>query len=75
MYMPEYVLDNERHIDIQMDHLIQHRKPDQMFIIKKNNTCHLMNFAVFADHWKKKKNENEKIFGNFLDLVRMLKKL
>ena len=54
MSKPESSLDNETHrilwdFKIQTDHLIPARRPDLELIFKKK-ICHLIDFAVPADH-------------------------
>ena len=78
MHKPESILENETHkilwdFDVQTDHQIPARRPDLVLIDKKRNTCHLMDFAVPADHRIKMK-ESEKI-NKYFDLARELKKL
>ena len=60
-----------RDFEIQTDHLISARRPDQV-IIKKKKTCPIVEFAVPADHRVKlKENENK---DRHLNLARELKK-
>ena len=68
MYNPEYVLENETHkllwdFEIQTDHQISARRPDQVIIYLKKRvgkrTCRIVDFAVPAD-LRVKLNENEK---------------
>ena len=48
-----------------MDHQIPTRKSDLMLINKKKKTCHLVDFAVSADHnMKIKKRKDEQILGS-----------
>ena len=55
-----------------MDHLIQSRRPDLVFINKKKRTRHLADFAAKADHRVKEK-ENETL-DKYSELARELKK-
>ena len=56
-----------------MDHLIHARKPDQGLINKKKKRiCHLLDFAILADHRVKIK-ESEKT-DKYLDLAWEMKK-
>ena len=53
VHKPESVLENETHkifwdFKIQMDHPTAIRRPDQAFINKKKNSCHLVDFAVLV---------------------------
>ena len=48
------------------------RKPD-LVLIKKTNICHLVNFAIPANH-KFKTKENEMI-NKYLDLAKQLKSM
>ena len=78
MHKPESFLENETHkiiwdFEVQTDHLIPARRPDLVLIDKKRKTCHLVDFAVPADHRVKMK-EREKI-DKYLDLARELRKL
>ena len=55
MHKPESVQENEIHeilwdFGIQTDHPILARRPDIESINKKKRICHLVNFAVSADH-------------------------
>ena len=59
--------------EIQTDHLISARQPDLVIINRKKRTCHIVDFAVLADHIVKLK-ENEKKYI-YLELARELKKL
>ena len=56
-----------------MDHLIPSRRLDLVLINMKKRTCHLVDFAISANHREKIK-ESEKI-DKYLDLARKLKKL
>ena len=73
MHNPESVLENETHkrrwdFEIQIDHLISARRPDQLTVNKKKKkekkkkrerTCRIVDFAVPADHRVKlKEREN-----------------
>ena len=78
MHKPESVLENETHkilwdFEIQTDHLITARRPDLVLINKKKRTCHIVDFAVPADHRVKLKEIEKK--DKYLDLARELKKL
>ena len=78
MHKPESVLENETHkilwdFKIQTDHLITARRPDLVLINKKKRTCHIVDFAVPADHRVKLKEIEKK--AKYLDLARELKKL
>ena len=57
--------------EIQTDHQVAARKLD-IELNNKENTCHLMNFAVPADHRLKMKESKE--IDKDLDLARELKK-
>ena len=77
-HKPESVLENETHkilwdFEIQTDHLITARRPDLVLINKKKRTCHIVDFAVPADHRVKLKEIEKK--DKYLDLTRELKKL
>ena len=77
MHKPESVLENETHkilwdFKIQTDHLIPARRPDLVVINKKERTCHLIDFAVPADHRVKLKKIEKK--DKYLDLAREPKK-
>ena len=57
MHKPESVEENEtqkilRDFEIQTDHLILARRPNQVIIIKKqkNWTCCIVDFAIPANH-------------------------
>ena len=56
--------------EIQMDHLISARWPDQVIVNKKKRTYWIVDFAILADH-KVKLQESKK----FLDFTWELKKL
>ena len=58
---------------IQMNHLIQARRPELVIIYKKKKTCCLVDFVVPEDHRVKIK-ENEKR-NKYLDLAKERKKL
>ena len=78
MHKPESVLENETHkilwdFEIQTDHLIPARRPDLVLINKKKRTCHIVDFAVPADHRVKLKEIEKK--DKCLDLAKELKKL
>ena len=78
MHNPESVLKNETRkilwdFEIQTDHLISARRPDLIIINNKERTCRIVEFAVWADHRVKLK-ENEKR-DKYLDLARESKKL
>ena len=87
MHNPESVLENEMHelfwdFEIQRDHLILVRPPDQGIVNnnnkkkkkkKKDGTCRIVDFAVPADHSVKLK-EGEKR-GKYRDLTRELKSM
>ena len=77
MHNPAPVLENDTHkllrdFDIQMDHLISARRPDQIIINRKKKTCKVVGFAVPADHRIKMKECEKK--DKYLDLARELKK-
>ena len=81
MHNPASVLENDTHkllwdFDIQADHLISARRPDQIIMNnnnKKKRTCKIVDFAVPADQWIKLKECEKK--DKYLDLARELKKL
>ena len=78
MLNPEPVLENETHklvwvFEIQMDHLISTKRPDQEIINKKKRTCRVVEFAVSADPRVKLKESEKK--DKYFDLVREMKKL
>ena len=75
---PESILENETHkivwdFEIQTDHQIRDRKPDQVLINKKKPTCRLVGFTVPEDH-KVKIKGSEKT-EKYFDLAGELKKL
>ena len=77
MQNPAAVIENDTHkllwdFDIQTDHLISARRPDQI-INKKRRICKIVDFAVSADHRMKLKEYENK--DKYLDLARELKKL
>ena len=77
-HKPESVLENDTHkilwdFEIQTDHLIPARRPDLVLINKKKRMCHIVDFAVPADHRVKLKEIEKK--DKYLDLTRELKKL
>ena len=77
-HKPESVLENKTHkilwdFEIQTDHQIPARRPDLVVINKKERTCHLIDFAIPADHRVKLKKIEKK--DKYLDLARELKKL
>ena len=64
MHKPVSVQENETHkilwdFDIQMDHPIQTRRPDIVFIDKNQRTCLLLNFVLPADRRVKTKESPE----------------
>ena len=59
--------------NIQTDHLIPARRPDNNNQQKKKRTCKIVDFAVPADHRIKLKECEKK--DKYLDLARELKKL
>ena len=78
MHKPESVLENKTHkilwdFEIQTDHLITARRPDLVLINKEKRTCHIVDFAVPADHRVKLKEIEKK--DKYLDLAIELKKL
>ena len=78
MHNPAPVLENAMHkllwdFNIQMDHLIQARRPDLIIINKKKKICKIVDFAVPADHRINLKESEKK--DKYLDLARELKKL
>ena len=63
MLKPESVQENETHkiiwdFELQTDHSIQTRK--DMFLIKKNRICHLMDFVVPVNHIVKMKKKTKR---------------
>ena len=75
MHNPEPVHENDTHkllwdFDIQTDHLISARRPDQQ---KKKRICKIVDFAVPADHRIKLKECEKR--DKYLDLAREWKKL
>ena len=74
----EYVLENQMQkflwdFEVQTDHLISARRPDQVIVNKKKRTCRTVNFAVPADNRVKLKESEKR--NKFLDLARELRKL
>ena len=64
MHKPESIQENETYelicdFEIQTDHLIPTRRPDQVLINKNEEICQQVYFTVPADH-KVKINEREK---------------
>ena len=60
MYNPESVLENETHkvvwdFEIQANHLILARKPDQVIVNQKERTCQIVDFAILAKTERKQK--------------------
>ena len=70
MHIPESILENEMlwNFEIQMDHLISARRPDQVIANKKQRTSRIVDFAVRTDHRIKVKESEKK--DKYLDLVR-----
>ena len=73
-YQHKFVLEKKTHkilknFEIQTDHLIPARRPDLLSINKIKRTCHLVDFAVLANHRvkMKKKKKSEKT-DKYLDL-------
>ena len=58
--------------EIQTDHLISVRRPDQVIIDKKKRTCRIVDYVIPADHRVKLKENKKK--DKYLDLARELKK-
>ena len=86
MHNPESVLENEMHnllwdFEIQTDHLISTRRPDQVIVNKKKQkkktkkkrerTCRVLEFAVSADH-KVKSKENRSTWTLFVTAIRIV---
>ena len=78
MHNPEYILENETHKDlwdfeIQTDHLISTRRPDQVIINKKKQkkNSRIVDFAGPVDHKVKLKESKKK--DKHLNLARELK--
>ena len=51
----EFILENETNkilwdFDVEKDDQIPARRPDLVLIKKKKRTCHIVDFAVLADH-------------------------
>ena len=64
MHKPGSVRDNKMHkilwdFEIQTDHPISARRPDLILMNKKKRTCHLVYFAILADHWTKVKKSKK----------------
>ena len=65
MWKPEPVRENESHnifrnFEIKTDLLMSFRRPDLVLFNKEKRTCHLINFALSADHRKKIKKKERK---------------
>ena len=78
VHKPETVLENDTYktiwdFEIQMDHLIQARRPDLLLSNKKKRTCHPVDFTISADH--RMKIEISKKIEKYLDLAKELTKL
>ena len=78
IHNPAPVLENDSHkllwdFNIQMDHLIQARRPDLIIINKKKRICKIVDFAVLADHRINLKESEKK--DKYRNLARELKKL
>ena len=80
MHNPAPVQENDTYkllwdFNIQMDHLIPARRPDQIIINKKKKEriCKTVDFAALADHRINLKECEKK--DKYLDLARELKKL
>ena len=76
MHNSEYILENETHqlhgdFEKQTDYLISVRPLDQVIINKRKRICHIVDFAVLADHRVKLKESEKK--DKYLDLTRKLK--
>ena len=77
MYKPKSVRENETHkilwgFEIQMNHLIQARKPNLVSINKKKKNSLSTGFSIPVDHRGKiKQNKN---INKYMDLARELKK-
>ena len=72
MHNPKFVQENETHkilwgFEIQTDHLISTRRPNQAIVTKKIRTCRIMNFGQNRKKSKKK--------DKYLDLAKERKKL
>ena len=61
------------HVNIQTDHVIEHRRPDVVVLDKHEKMCHLIDIAVPGDSRVASK-ENEKV-QKYQDLARELHKL
>ena len=78
-HLPEPVLQNEGckilwdFITIQTDHVIEARRPDMIFVEKRNKCCKIIDFAITYDSRIEEK-EVEKVV-KYQDLARELKKL
>ena len=62
---PEYILENEMHkilwdFEIQTDHLILTKQPDQTIVNKKKRTCWIMDFAAPANNRVKLKESKKR---------------
>ena len=79
MHNPESVQENETHkllwdFEIQTDHLISARRPDQVIVNKKKKrTSRIVDFVIPADHRGKLK-ESEK-WNKYQDLARKLRNM
>ena len=70
MHSPESILENETHkllwdLEINTDHLISVRQPDQVIVNKKEKkskkgTCRIVDFAVSEDHRVKSKESKKR---------------
>ena len=77
-HKPASVVENDRvkilwGFNIQIDHVIQHRKPDTVVLYKTERKCHLIDIAVPGDKRIELK-EQEKI-DNYIELRREVKKI
>ena len=77
MQKPESVRDNETHtifrdLEIQTDHLILARRPDQVIINNKKRAFRMIDFSVLADYSVKIKESRKS--DKSLDFARELKK-
>ena len=78
MHKPEFVRENEIHnipsdFKIQMDYLIQARRPDLKLINKKKRSCQLGDLTIPAEH-RVKINEIKVIY-KYLDPTEALNRL
>ena len=76
MHNLDSILENETlkilwDFDMQTDHLISARRPDQGIVNKKKRTCRIVDFPVLTDHRVELKESEKR--DKYEDLVRELK--